>query len=138
MRTYSELKRFTTFLERFDYLKLNGSVARETFGHERWLNQKFYRSREWSQARIRVIARDLGCDLGVAGYEIVKTIQVHHMNPMRQGDIHDYNEDILDPEYLISVSHSTHNAIHYGEEPPQPTVIIERFENDTIPWKRQR
>lgn len=130
------MRTLTTFRERFDYLRLNGAVGAETFGHERWLNQKFYRSREWKDSRIRVIARDLGCDLGIPGYEIVKHIQVHHMNPMRSGDLYDFNEDILNPEYLVSVSHGVHNAIHYGEEPPQQPVVIDRFPNDTIPWRR--
>lgn len=133
-RTFSELQTLDTFDERYEYLKLGGSVGLDTFGHERWLNQSFYRSREWRQVRIRVIARDLGCDLGVPGFEIVKQIQVHHMNPMRSRDIYDFDPEILDPEFLISVSHETHNAIHYGEDVPRRLVAIERQPNDTTLW----
>lgn len=136
MKTYSELKQLTTFADRYEYLRLNGNVAQETFGHERFMNQKFYRSREWQHVRWKVIARDLGCDLGIPGREIVKQIQVHHMNPMNIRDLYDFNEDVLNLEYLISASHGTHNAIHYGDEPPQTAVIIERTPNDHIPWRR--
>lgn len=135
MRTYSELVTLDSYEDRFAYLRLNGSVAIETFGHERWLNQKFYRSREWQRARTQVIARDLGCDLGVQGFEIVKMIQVHHMNPMRPEDIHHFDPDILNPEYLISVSHDTHNAIHYGDQTaPRQPAVIERCPGDTTLW----
>lgn len=135
MRTYSELATLDSYEDRFAYLRLNGSVAIETFGHERWLNQKFYRSREWQRTRTQVIARDLGCDLGVQGYEIVKMIQVHHMNPMRPKDIHHFDPDILNPEYLISVSHDTHNAIHYGDQTaPRQPAVIERYPGDTTLW----
>lgn len=134
MRTYSELRTFGTFAERYEYLRLNGSVAHETFGHERWVNQKFYRSHEWKMIRIRVIARDLGRDLGVEGHDIVKQVHVHHMNPIRPEDLYDFNPEIMNPEYLISVSQGTHNAIHYGEEMPVQPILADRTPNDTIPW----
>ena len=135
MRTYSELITLPTYEDRYAYLRLSGSVGTETFGHERWLNQRFYRSREWQQIRNRVIARDLGRDLAMPGYDIVKTIQVHHMNPMRPRDISRFDPDILNPEYLISVSHDTHNAIHYGDDTaPRQPVFAERFPGDTTPW----
>lgn len=134
MRTYSELRYLKTFAERYDYLRLDGAVAQETFGHERWMNQKFYRSREWQLARTRVIARDLGCDLGIEGHEIVKIIQVHHMNPIRAQDIYSFDPSILDPEFLISVSHTTHNAIHYGDEPPKQPIVTVRTPGDTRLW----
>lgn len=134
MRTYSELKQLLSFSERYEYLRLNGSVAAETFGHERWVNQRFYRSREWKLTRNRVIARDLGCDLGIEGHEIVKQVHVHHMNPIRPEDLYDFNPDIMDPEFLISVSHGTHNAIHYGEAVPAQPILADRFPQDTIPW----
>lgn len=134
MKTYSELKQFTTFDDRFNYLRLNGGVAHETFGHERWINQRFYRSQEWKRIRMRVIARDLGRDLGIEGHDIVKVPQVHHMNPMGVNDIRHFNEDILDPEYLITVSHDTHNAIHYGDIPPSQPLVVERQPNDTTLW----
>lgn len=135
MRSYSELSKYKTFNDRFEYLRLSGSVGAETFGHERWMNQRFYTSREWKLIRDHVIARDLGCDLGVPGQEIVKRIQVHHMNPMTPQDLIHSNLDILDPEFLISVSHDTHNAIHYGsEEPPVRLEYVERKPGDTKLW----
>ena len=135
MRSYSELKTLRTYEERFNYLRLSGEVGRETFGHERWLNQNFYRSREWKRIRNVVIARDLGRDLGVEGFDIVKLIQVHHINPMRPANLTTFDPDILDPEYLISVSLETHNAIHYGsEEAPRQPQVVTRLPGDTIPW----
>lgn len=135
MRTYSELVSLPTYEDRYEYLRLRGSVGMETFGHERWLNQRFYRSRQWQHVRNTVIARDLGCDLGVRGYDIVKMIQVHHMNPMRSRNITEFDPDILDPEFLISVSHDTHNAIHYGDETaPRQPAVIHRYPGDTTPW----
>lgn len=133
-RTFSELSRLETYEERYEYLKLSGAVGRETFGHERWLNQHFYQSREWKQIRYHVIARDLGCDLGVPGYEIPTKLQVHHMNPINRFDLIDFNSDVLEPEFLITVSHETHNAIHYGADAPRRPLIVERRPGDTKLW----
>lgn len=134
MRSYSELLRLPTFLERFEYLQLNGQVGLATFGHERWLNQKFYASREWKTVRDVVIARDLGCDLGIEGHEIVTVAQVHHINPMRIREVRDVEAAIFDPENLISCSKHTHHAIHYGFEPPKPLGFEERKPGDTKLW----
>ena len=136
IRTYSDLRRLQTIEDRYRYLKLGGAVGRDTFGYDRYLNQDFYRSRIWKSIRNHVIDRDRGCDLGVPDYEIHDTIYVHHMNPMTPGDITDFNEDILDPEFLISVTHRTHNAIHYGNESQLPQRFVERRPGDTTPWKR--
>ena len=133
-RTYTELRQLPTFEERFKYLKLGAQVASETFGFDRWVNQRFYRSPEWRRIRRDVIIRDEGRDLGVEGYELQNGIYVHHMNPMLPKDIVDSSEWILNPEYLICVSFNTHNAIHYGDENLLPKVI-ERKPNDTCPWK---
>ena len=133
-RTYTELQQLPTFEERFKYLKLGAQVAAETFGFDRWVNQRFYRSPEWRKVRRDVIIRDEGRDLGVEGYELQNGIYVHHMNPMLPKDIVDASEWILNPEYLICVSFNTHNAIHYGDENLLPKVI-ERKPNDTCPWK---
>lgn len=133
IRTYSELIRLPTFKERFDYLSIKGAVGKETFGYDRYLNQRFYTSKEWQQLRTNVIARDLGCDLGLSGYEIGGKIIVHHMNPILPGDIIHSSEYLMDPEYLICVSAATHNAIHYGEDIVESPV--ERTKNDTCPWK---
>jgi hypothetical protein len=134
IRRYSELRRLNTLKERFDYLKLNGRVGEATFGWDRWINQQFYTSREWRQRRFDVITRDLGCDLGVEGYEIHKGLYIHHMNPLSAEDIKAGNVDILDPEYLITVTHRTHNAIHYGDEKLLPRPLVERRTGDTKLW----
>lgn len=135
-RSYSELRRLDTFTERFEYLRLKGVVAERTFGYERWINQEFYRSAEWKRIRNHVIARDNGCDLGVLGHETNKSFIVHHMNPMSVEDIQHSNMDILDPEFLISATLDTHNAIHYGSEPTIGIFYQERQPNDTTPWRR--
>ena len=116
IRTYSELRQLETFEERFRYLSLAGRVGEETFGFDRNINQRFYRSAEWRNIRHRVITRDLGCDLGIEDREIHSQILIHHMNPMGVGDIVEGNQDILNPEYLITTTKRTHNAIHYGDE----------------------
>ena len=134
-KRYSELKLLPTFQERLEYLKLKGSVGLDTFGFDRYLNQTFYRSPEWKRLRDEIIIRDEGCDLGVPGYEIFDRIYIHHMNPISQSDLMDRNPDIMNPEFLICVSHRTHNAIHYGTEDILPMEPIIRTRNDTCPWK---
>lgn len=133
-RTYSGLVRLSNYVDRFEYLKLLGSVGDDTFGHERWLNQAFYRSREWRRVRSKVIARDLGCDLGCEDRPIHDRILVHHMNPIRPEDLGDLNPEVLDPEFLICVSHETHNAIHYGDQSGLILVPEERRPGDTKLW----
>lgn len=139
IRTYSELRRLPTLEERYHYLALGGEVGKSTFGFDRHINQGFYSSREWRRIRDEVIVRDNGCDLGVEGYEIFdrKGIYIHHMNPMNVGDIIDGDDDILNPEYLISTTHRTHNAIHYGDERQLPRQFVERRPGDTDLWKRR-
>ena len=134
IRRYSELRHIPTFEERFDYLKLNGSVGRETFGFDRYINQRFYTSKEWRDIRHHVIARDLGLDLGAEGYEINSRILIHHMNPIEVDDILHKNDDILDPEFLITTCHNTHNAIHYGDSSLLPKPLVERSRGDTKLW----
>lgn len=134
IRTYTELRRYSTFEERFEYLKLKGNVGRETFGFDRYLNQRFYTSSEWRNIRKFVIARDLGCDLGIEGYEIHDKIIIHHMNPIESEDIIHSNKDIIDPEFLITTTHETHNAIHYGAKGDIPNQLIERKPGDTKLW----
>lgn len=136
MKTYSELLKFPTFEDRFNYLMLQGAVAEETFGFDRWLNQNFYRSAEWRSIRDFVIIRDGGCDLAMDGYEIYDKIIVHHMNPIEQSDIIHSSDILINPEYLVCVSHNTHNAIHYGDASLLMTAPIERRPGDTCPWKR--
>lgn len=133
-RSYSELKMFETFEDRFGYLKLRGIVGQETFGLERYLNQNLYSSPQWKSVRRKVIIRDNGYDLGVDGYELIGKIIVHHMNPITIDDIEDGNPDIFDPEYLISVSEETHNAIHYGDRSLLPRQVAFRRAGDTKLW----
>jgi len=137
IRTYSELKDIPTFEERYKYLKLSGTVGLDTFGFDRYLNQAFYKSPEYRKIRQEVILRDNGCDLGLDGYEIFGKILVHHMNPITKRDILDRSDYALNPEYLICVSHNTHNAIHYGDESLlQLDIPIVRKPNDQAPWRK--
>lgn len=136
IRRYSSLKRLKTFEERYRYLRLQGSVGRSSFGFDRHINQAFYKSREWRDIRDFVIVRDEGCDLGVDGYEIHSDILVHHMNPMDPDDIIHGEDWILNPEYLITTTHQTHNAIHYGDEKQLPRRNVERRSGDTLLWER--
>ena len=133
IRTYNELMQLRTFDERYDYLKLNGRVSDLTFGFDRYLNQTFYKSSMWLKRRDDIIVRDLGCDLGLEGYEIYKTIIIHHMNPICIDDIRDRTDYLLNPNYLICTCLNTHNAIHYGKV--SPNIITERRHGDTCPWK---
>lgn len=136
MRTYNELITIQSFEERFQYLKLNGSVGDITFGHNRWLNQQFYKSRIWKDLRDYIIVRDKACDLAIDGREINERIYIHHMNPLSVQDITHSSDILLDPNYLICCSFSTHNAIHYGDESLlKPIAFIERRPNDTTPWR---
>ncbi len=135
IKTYSELTRLSTFEDRFRYLRLFGNVGQETFGFDRYMNQQFYRSREWKQIRDYIIVRDKGCDLGVWGRDICGRILIHHMNPIELDDIKYSTDFLLNPEYLISVSLLTHNAIHYGDESLLMKEPVERYRNDTCPWK---
>lgn len=138
IRTYSELIRFPTFEERYNYLKLDGEIGRETFGFERYLNQRFYRSKEWKALRDKIIVRDHGCDLGIVGYEISDKIYIHHMNPITVDDIRNNTEYLMNPEFLISTTHNTHNAIHYGNSDLLDVgVFAERSKNDTCPWRQK-
>ena len=136
IRCYSELITLPTYKERFNYLQLNGQVGQDTFGFDRYLNQNFYRSREWKRLRDQIILRDNGCDLGVEGYEIYGRVLIHHMNPITIRDIETMSDYLLNPEYLICTTHDTHNAIHYGDESLLCLGPIERKPNDTCPWKR--
>lgn len=134
IRTYSELIRVSTLEQRYEYLALRGVVGESTFGYDRYVNQQFYRSREWRQLRHQIIARDQGCDLGVLGYEIHDSPIIHHMNPMSIGNIVDGDPSILDPEFLITVTLRTHNAIHYGDARLLTKPFVDRRPGDTKLW----
>lgn len=136
IKCYSELILIPTFRARYQYLRLNGEVGKETFGFDRYMNQFFYRSPEWRRVRDLVITRDEGCDLGIPGREIFGRIIIHHMNPIQPEDIRNRSDLLLNPEYLITTIHDTHLAIHYSDEHLLLQEPIERRPNDTCPWKR--
>lgn len=134
IRTYTELRRFDTFEDRFEYLKLGGTVGHATFGFDRHVNQSFYHSAEWKNIRNSVVYRDNGCDLGVPGYEINGSLLIHHINPMGISDLIDHDMSVIDPEYLITTTKNTHNAIHYGDRSLLATPFVERTLGDTRLW----
>ena len=136
IRTYSDLVKLGTFVERYQYLKLHGVVGGDTFGFDRYLNQVLYRSKEWRDLRHRIIVRDNGCDMALEGWDICGPVTVHHMNPLTVKDVDERNPDIFEPEFLVCVSHNTHNAIHYSDESLLPKEPIERRAGDTCPWKK--
>lgn len=133
-KSYSQLLLYSTFEDRFNYLKLGGQVGHWTFGYDRYLNQGFYMSYEWKRARRDVIIRDNGCDLGIPGYEIYSELIVHHMNPISVDDIVHKEDWILDPEFLICTTKRTHNALHFGNDSLLPDVVTSRTPNDTKLW----
>ena len=135
-KTYSELSKLSSFEERYNYLRIGGEVGKETFGFDRYLNQILYQTPEWKEARDKVIIRDNGCDLGIEGREIHSRVLVHHMTPITVDDILSRDPKAFDPEYLISTTHNTHNASHYGDENLLAKDPIERTKNDTCPWRK--
>lgn len=138
IRYYSELIQLPTFKERFEYLKLSGSVGKATFGYDRYLNQNFYKSQEWKRLRNEIIVRDNGCEMGLEDYEIKGRIFIHHMNPIVDDDIVNVSDYLMNPEYLICVSHDIHNAIHYGNDDIiRAKDYIPRRPDDTCPWKEK-
>lgn len=134
MKSYTELSKLKTFKERFDYLNLNGRVGSDTFGYDRYLNQALYKSPEWKKVRNQVIIRDKGCDLGIDGMEIDSKVLIHHVNPITPEQIENRDPMIFDPDNLITLSHKTHNAIHYGSFDLLPEISIERKQGDTKLW----
>jgi hypothetical protein len=134
IRTYSELQHLRTLSDRYDYLRLGGTVGATTFGFDRWINQMFYRSNEWKQIRNHVIARDQGLDLGTEDVPLMGAHLIHHMNPITLEDIEDATDNLLDPEFLITTSLKTHNAIHYGDESQLPRPFVPREPGDTRLW----
>lgn len=137
IKTYSQVIQLPTFEERFRYLKLTGRIGEDTFGFDRHINQRFYKSKEWLRVRDFVIVRDNGCDLGIRDREIQGRIIIHHMNPIRVNDIVDASDYLLNPEYLICISDITHKAVHYGDESLLiSSRLTERSMNDTCPWRR--
>lgn len=135
-KTYLELITLPTFEKRFEYLKLDGSVGKETFGYDRYLNQTFYNSAAWKDFRNRIILRDNGCDLACDGHELNSKVVVHHINPINIDDVINNPSVLLDPNNAICTCHKTHNAIHYGDKNLIDVDPIERTENDTCPWKK--
>ena len=134
IKSYSELMMLKTFKERYEYLRLDGIIGEYTFGSHRYLNQKFYNTPEWRKFRNKIIVRDNGCDMGLAGYDIYGRIHVHHINPITKQDILNRSRCLFDPENVICLSESTHKALTYGADAPVQKPI-ERFKNDTCPWR---
>lgn len=136
-KSYSELITYDTFEDRFNYLKIGGQIGHETFGFDRYLNQAFYKSREWKLTRNKVILRDNACDLGVPGHEIFESgrIRIHHMIPITMEMVINRDPIIFDTEFLITTILRTHNAIHYGDESLISKDPVVRRVNDTCPWK---
>ena len=137
MRTYDELSAIEDYFERYKYLRINQAVGERTFGGDRWLNQRFYQSREWKTVRDEVILRDNGFDIGHPEYPINGRIYIHHMNPMQPFDLKRGNPAALDPKYLVSVSMRTHQAIHYGDDGLLPKPLIARLPGDTVLWGKK-
>lgn len=136
IRTYSELMKLETFKERYEYLRLGGTVGEETFGFDRYLNQMFYKTPEWQSVRNKIIVRDNGCDLGIEDREIRGSkILIHHMNPITVEDILNRSDYLLNPEYLICTIKNTHDAIHYGNSDLLYEDLVVRSKNDTCPWR---
>ena len=134
IKTYEDLIKIDSFEDRFEYLKLSGAVGEDTFGFDRWLNQIFYKSKEWRRVRDEVIVRDMGHDLAHEDYPIKGKVIIHHMNPIFMDDLVDRTEFLLDSNYLICTSHNTHNAIHFGDQNLLPKKPIERRPGDTKLW----
>ena len=137
LRCYSDLIQYSTFEDRLHYLELHGVVGEDTFGFDRYINQKFYKSPEWRRVRDFVIVRDNGCDLGVKGYDIGDRIIGHHMNPLTLDDISNSSDFLLNPEYLICVSKDTHDIIHYGfssDRYSKSKEPVDRKPGDTKLW----
>lgn len=137
IKTYSELITIPTFEERFEYLQLKGSVGKDTFGYDRYLNQVLYRSPEWKRLRNQIIIRDDGCDLACDGYDVYGKVLIHHLNPITVEDVLARSRKVFDPDNLVCVSHNTHNAIHYGDVDLLVTGPIIRTKNDTCPWRHR-
>ena len=135
-RSYSEMIKLPTFEERFRYLELNGRVGETTFGSKRYLNQILYRTDEWLSVRDKIIIRDNGCDLGIRDRSIEGRVLVHHIEPITIEDVLNRNPKVFDPDNLITISHMTHEAVHYGDENLLIKDPIKRRKNDTCPWRR--
>lgn len=134
IRTYSQLSMYETLEERYNYARLQGQVGLDTFGFYRWMNQSFYTSKQWRDVRNYVVVRDNGCDLGVPEFPIQHMVFIHHLNPMTVEQLVYGDDSVLDPEFLISVSHRTHNAVHFGDETLLPREFVPRRPNDTKLW----
>lgn len=137
IKTYSELITIPTFEERFQYLQLKGSVGKDTFGYDRYLNQVLYSSPEWKRLRNQIIIRDGACDLACEGYDIHGRILIHHLNSIDVDDVLARSRKVFDPDNLVCVTHNTHNAIHYGDTSLLVTGPIIRTKNDTCPWRHE-
>ena len=133
-RTFNEMCQYDTLEGRFNYLKLDGQVGIETYGYDRYINQRFYSSREWKRIRDMILLRDDGCNLGLPGLWIQEAPIVHHMNPIAASNIIEQDDLALLPIYLVTTNHKTHNAIHYGDVKQLPKDYTKRHAGDTKLW----
>lgn len=133
-KTYSELIKLPTFLERYEYCKLDGHIGEDTFGVMRNLNQIFYKSKEWQRFRNYIIERDKACDLAIPELELDRYIYIHHLNPLTKADLLNRADALMDPENVVCVSRITHEAIHYGTMDLLPKEWVERTPGDTSLW----
>lgn len=132
MVTYKDVISLGTFEERLEVLKTVELPSSVTFGDLRPMNQRFYASRIWKTLRREIIARDFGYDLAFPGREIVGKVLVHHIRPITPKDLYLGREVVMDRNNLITVSHMTHQAIHYGSEIVD--TFVERKPGDTKLW----
>lgn len=128
MRTYEEMLKKPTFLERLEYLSLKDEIHVSP----RSVSMSFYKSPAWKATRKEIIERDLGFDLASMDVGIEGPILVHHINPISEEDIARGDPKCLDPNNLITTSIDTHNRIHYGDK--VKTEYTERKAGDTKLW----
>jgi len=135
LKSYSEMMKLKTYKDRYEYLKIGGSVGEETFGGSRWLNQVLYSSPEWKRFRREIILRDNGCDLACEDRPIATKVYIHHINPITPEDIKKRADNVFDPDNVVCCSHEMHQAIHYGDESLLSIDVPTRKPNDTCPWR---
>lgn len=138
IKSWDKLGKIPTFEGRIEYLRTYSTVGDPTFGYDRWINQRFYRSEEYKRLRRKIVAKQNGWDLGIEGYPLPEIFILHHMNPITVEDIINGSEFAWDPKYLVCVSPATHRAIHYQESKNRLPLIAQRSPNDTSPWRNNK
>ncbi len=134
IKTYNEMMQYTSFEERYKYLRLYGFIGEDTFGFNRYINQSFYSSQDWKSVRSKVIIRDNGCDLGCSERPIYGPIQIHHITPVTLEQLENEDPLLFDLNNLVCTSIITHRAIHYGDEDSLIKDYVPRTPGDTKLW----